>query len=58
MLNAKYQGPGPSDFRGDVVYSKLLTTHDGRRMTHVARRTTDDGHWPMATAFGSGELKT
>ena len=43
MIHTKYQGPRPSGFKGDIVYSKLLTWHDGRR-------TTDDAHWAMAIA--------
>ena len=52
MLHTKYQGPRPSGFRGDVVWSNCWrhTTHDGRR-------TLADGN-SSPWAFGSGELIT
>ena len=46
MLHSKYQGPS---YRGGVVESKLLTTHDGQRTTHDARKKTAIAH-PEAMA--------
>ena len=49
MLHTTYQGPRPSGFSGDVIYSKLLTTDD-------AWRTLAHGN-SSPWAYGSGELK-